>query len=31
LLASWAHVERAPEVALPVTAAGCCQPGSGCC
>lgn len=31
LLASWAHVVRAPEVTLPVTTAGCCQPGSGCC
>lgn len=31
LLASWAHVEPVPEVALPVTASGCCQPGSGCC
>lgn len=30
LLASWAHAERSTEVALPVTAAGCCQPGSGC-
>lgn len=31
LLASWTHVEPAPEVALPVTATGCCQSGSGCC
>ncbi len=31
LLASWAHVERVPEALLPVTAAPCCQPGSGCC
>lgn len=31
LLASWSHVASAPEVALPVTAASCCQPGSGCC
>lgn len=28
-LASWGHV--APDVALPVAATGCCQPGSGCC
>jgi len=31
LLASWAHLERTPEVALPVIAADCCSPGSGCC
>ena len=31
LLASWAHVEPRPEALLPVTASGCCQPGSGCC
>jgi hypothetical protein len=31
LLASWAHVARAPEAALPVITAGCCPPGSGCC
>jgi hypothetical protein len=31
LLATWAHVGRAPDVTLPVAAIGCCQPGSGCC
>ena len=29
LLASWGHVT--PQVALPVAATSCCQPGSGCC
>lgn len=31
LLASWAHVEHAPDVALPMISTGGCQPGSGCC
>lgn len=32
VMASWGHVApQTPQVALPVAATKCCQPGSGCC